>query len=80
MVRPYDNPYWEYHLPVNPPGAYRTKGDIVLDSVEIANWYENDVYVFRPRLRDNVQQVNRIKMRLTTADEAPELDEEYDCD
>lgn len=60
-------------LPVNPPG-FRAEGDVVLDQIEIGNWYENDELVFEPRLRDNVGEVNRFKL-------TAELDEElFDCD
>lgn len=71
----YDNPYWEFHLPVNPPG-FRTDEDVVLDYVDIANWLDDDgVYRFYPRLprvRNVVQLVGRTREALDG--EADELD------
>jgi hypothetical protein len=53
----YDNEYWEYHLPINPPGAYREASDVVLPSVDIDNWLDDDgIYRFSPRIKDVVQQ------------------------
>lgn len=78
MAIKYDNPHWEYHLPVNPPGAYLAEGDIVMDRVDVRNWATDDGFEYRPRLRDRVQWVNRL--RLATDIDAPEIDEEYDCD
>lgn len=75
----YDNPYWEYHLPVNPPGAYLAEGDVMMTELELANWDDEGGYVFRPRLRDAVQKVER-GPRAATDDEAPEIDAEWDCD
>lgn len=61
----YDNPYWEYHLPVSPPiqpgkdidpmtgELYSWNGP---DRVGIDNWLVKGEYTFQPRLRDNVQE------------------------
>lgn len=79
----YDNPYWEHHLPVNPPGAYFREGfDVMMTEVDIANWISEGGYEFQPRLKDNVQKVSRDNLapRAVDDDEAPELDIEYDCD
>lgn len=84
----YDNPHWEYHLPVNPPGAYFREGhDVLMTEIEIANWDSEGGYEFRPRLKDEVQKVSRDNLAPQAArdDEAPELDIEYedggyDCD
>lgn len=64
----YDNPYWEFHLPINPPiqpgkdidpmtgGVYIWDGP---DSAEIANWLVKGEYTFQPRLRDSIQEKKR---------------------
>jgi hypothetical protein len=53
----YDNQYWEFHLPINPPGAYRSDSDVVLDHIDISNYRDDDgVYRFSPRIKDVVQQ------------------------
>lgn len=67
-------------LPVNPQGAFLSEGDVQMAQVDILNWTGEHGFEFRPRLRDNVQQVSRIRLALD--DEAPELDDdyEYDCD
>jgi hypothetical protein len=62
----YDNPYWEHHLPINPPiqpgtdldiftgGIYVHLGPVVLD---LPNWLApSGEYTFEPRLKENVQQ------------------------
>ncbi len=70
-------------LPVNPPGAFLAEGDVQMDNLEILNWTADEGWFeFRPRLRDNVQQVPRTRVRMALADEAPELDDDYelDCD
>ena len=60
----YDNQYWEHHLPINPPGnAFRTDTDVVLESVEIANWLVDGEYVFKPRLKDTVQMTKTRRRR-----------------
>lgn len=77
---------WAYYeqyvdrLPVNPPGAHLAEGDIEMAQIDIRNWYDRDELEFRPRLRDNVQWVNRIT--LARDEDAPELDGDYgyDCD
>lgn len=75
-MRTYDNPYWEYHLPVNPPGAYFDKEfDVMMTESDIANWFGDGGPEFQPRLRDAVQNVDRTPR---ATDEAPELDLEYD--
>ena len=68
----YDNIHWEHHLPINPPGAFRTDEDVVLLDVDIANWLNDDgVYRFKPRLKDVVQQTKprRRRGRAATEDE-----------
>lgn len=66
----YDNPYWEFHLPVNPPGAFRTDEDVVLDHVEINNWLDDDgEYRFRPRLKDTVQQTKTRRRRMRAVED-----------
>ena len=68
-------------LPVNPAGCYLAEGDVEMVQIDVLNWTDEDgQFEFRPRLRDNVQWLHRI--RLATDDEAPELDDdyEYDCD
>lgn len=79
-------------LPVNPPGSHFREGfDVMIEDVDVLNWHaygplvdgsELDVFEFRPRLRDNVQQVPRSRIRMALVDEAPELDDDYelDCD
>lgn len=72
----------ERNLPVNPPGGHYTEGDVMLSEIGILNWLNDDGSLeFRPRLRDNVGEVDR-KARFVVAldDEAPELDMEWDCD
>lgn len=71
--------YWEYHLPVNPPGAYRAEGDVMMTESDIRNWEGEGGPEFQPRLRDNVQNVQRGPVAAND-DDAPELDVEYDCD
>lgn len=74
----YDNQYWEYHLPVNPPIDPARDCDVsgvpyvypwYLTEISIANW---DAPYFLPRLRDSVQLVNRVT--LAADGEADELD------
>lgn len=79
----WDNPHWEFHLLINPPGGHYTKGDVMLDNVDILNWTNDSGEVeFRPRLRDRVEAVERPRFILVFDDEAPELDWDYgyDCD
>jgi hypothetical protein len=66
-------------LPVNPPGLI-AEGDVVLDSVDILNWQGEDGLEFRPRLRDNVRRVSTRPTKIRLTEEAPEIDEEIDCD
>lgn len=77
MVKYYDNPYWEFHLPVNPPGAYFREGfDVMMTDIELGNWDTDGGFEYRPRLREEVTLVNRFGLALET--EAPEID--YDDD
>lgn len=74
--------YHERNLPVNPPGGHYTEGDVMLTEIGILNWLNDDgQFEFRPRLRDNVQEVER-RFTAVADDEAPELDWDYgyDCD
>lgn len=74
---------WEYHLPVNPPGAHFREGfDVMMTEVDVLNWEDEGGLVFKPRLSDNVQEVDRYDLgpRAAADDEAPELDVEFDCD
>jgi hypothetical protein len=86
-MRGYDNPYWEYHLPINP--AIEPGKDLDPETFELYEWtpsqFDNNILnwtndqgelEFRPRLRDNVQLVSRFG--LADDDEATELDMEYD--
>jgi hypothetical protein len=78
----YDNPYWEHHLPVNPPGAhFREDFDVMMTEVELTNWDNEGGWEFRPRPRADVQMVSRLRgFRRVEEDEATELDVEYDCE
>ena len=68
-------------VPVNPPGAFLAEGDVMINDIDVLNWMnDNGEYEFRPRLRDKVQEVSRVRIRSIRFDEAPEIDEEYDCD
>jgi len=85
----YDNPYWEYHLPINPPiepgkdldmdgNIYEYTGN---DSVEIGNWMTNDSLGYLPRLPIGIDKYKLDRpARLSAVDDYDELDEEYDCD
>ena len=68
-------------IPVNPPGAFLAEGDVMINDIDVLNWMnDNGEFEFRPRLRDRVQEVSRTRIRSIRFDEAPEIDEEYDCD
>jgi hypothetical protein len=82
----YDNQYWEYHLPINPPidpekdldmdgQLYEYTG---LHAVELNNWLaENGTATYRPRLPIGI---DKYKIKRPSRLSAVEDDEEYDCD
>jgi len=84
LTEVYESQHWAEvrdKIPVNPPGAFLAEGDVMIHDIDLLNWMnDNGDYEFHPRLRDRVQEVSRTRIRAITIDEAPEIDEEYDCD
>lgn len=86
----YDNQYWEYHLPVNPPLDFEGAVDVAgnpysypwyLDSCDLANWDFGGSIGYRPRLKESGQWVDgpkRIRRELDEYDWDDALDMEYD--
>jgi len=84
----YDNPYWEFHLPINP--APDPEKDLDMDgdpyiytgnnTVELHNWMdEAGNATYRPRLPIGLNKYLIDKpCRIMAVDD--EEDEEYDCD
>jgi hypothetical protein len=75
----YDNPYWEFHLPINPPinpgSDIDVNGDIYVHDenvkeVSLMNWWDGQMETYRPRPTN--------EFRLTLKDMTEEL--EYDCE
>jgi hypothetical protein len=46
----WDNPFWEYHLPVNPPFEFDLEDYTGPLTCEILNWNGPDGLEYRPRL------------------------------
>lgn len=88
----YDNPYWEFHLPINPAPDFDRDVDFdgepyehVASQSDLGNWFnEGGELVYRARLPIGLDayQVDHRAMTAAGVDDAPELDEdyEYDCD
>lgn len=86
----YDNPYWEYHLPINPPIDPANDRDVdgnpytyvwTLDSCDLANWTFSNHTGYRPRLKEDGQWAEgpkRIRRELDEYDWDDALDLEYE--
>jgi hypothetical protein len=87
----YDNPYWEFHLPINPPIAPGKDLDMdgneyVYDgpsSIDIGNWTDETGAIYHiDRIREtginrhSLTKESRVRMISAVTDD----DEEYDCD
>lgn len=77
----YDNPRWEFHLPINPPINPGKDIDVTgetyvydesVTSVALNNWWENDRVVYRPRMGQESH------FRMTLTEEVKGF--EYDCE